>query len=176
MSEKLPVKIDAVTFADRGRRIQGHVPLAAFKRLAGWLSGTDGSVDFDLGFSRGDDGRRWLLGHVTGSFELECQRCLETFSLPLDWAFELVLVESEAEAATLPDAIDAVVVGSERAVHTVDLLEDEVILALPLVPRCEVVRRCQPAVEPIDADRVAEEELEQAVQRPFEDLDDHSSH
>jgi len=171
MSEQLPVEIDAVTLADRGRRLQGHLPLTAFKRLAGWLEGTTGEVEFDLAFARGDDNRRWLRGHVTGQFELQCQRCLDHFALPLAWEFGLVLVEAEAEADALPEDMEAVVVGSARAVHTVDLVEDELILALPLIPRCEAVRRCRPAVDVLESERI-DEVTEEPRQQPFAGLDD----
>lgn len=170
MSGRLPVEIDAVRCADQARRVQGYVPLSAFKRLAAWLDGSAGQLAFDLAFARGDDDRRWLHGHVTGTVDLRCQRCLESFALPLERAFDLVLVSDEAEAERLPEALEPVVIGSAHTVRTVDLVEDELILALPLIPRCEVVRDCQPGVELLESERI-EEMLEAPKQRPFAGLD-----
>jgi len=171
MSEPLPVEIDPLTLAERGRELRGAIPVDAFHRLAGWLAATEGELTFELRFGRDEQGRWHVQGHLAGSVALECQRCLGQFALPLDRAFELVLVESEAEAETLPEEVEAVVVGSRRSVHTVDLLEDELILALPLVPRCEAVRRCAPAVELLDSEEVLEDDPTPR-QQPFAGLGD----
>lgn len=176
MSQSLPVQLDPVLLADRGRSLNGDLPVGAFRRLVEWLHASEGRLTFELAFARDGQQRRWLHGHVRGGLDLLCQRCLGTYRLTLEREFDLVLVSNEAEAATLPEDMEAVVIGDSRDVHTVDLLEDELILALPLIPRCEDTESCRPAVEPLDSERVlAEEEEEEDTgqrQKPFSDLAD----
>lgn len=171
MSESLPVQLDPVTLAARGRGLRGTLPIAGFHRLTAWLPHTDGTLAFTLDFGRDDHGRSCLQGHVSGGLGMICERCLGEYTLTLDHAFSLVLVTSEAEAETLPEEVDAVVIGEARSMQTADLVEDEIILALPLVPRCERAEDCRPAVE-----LLASEELDgadpDARQNPFAGLAD----
>ena len=167
MSNSLPAHIDAAAHADRGVSLRGSLPVAGFHRLAEWLAGTEGTLAFKLDFGRDEQGRRRLAGHASGELELLCERCGHEYRMPLDLRFELILVASEAEADLLPEALDAVTIGDRRSVHIVDLLEDELILAVPLVPRCEDVRPCRPAVELLDSAEALREHEEGARQHPF---------
>ncbi len=169
MSKSLPAQLDAVACAARGRSLHGALPIAVFHRLAEWLESTSGSLEFALEFGQDEQGRRCLRGHVTGELQLLCQRCGHRYGLPLDQDFELIMVDSDAEADLLPEELDAVTIGDRRSVHTVDLLEDELILALPLVPRCDSVRVCTPAVELLDSEALLAQE-EGTRQQPFAEL------
>ncbi len=148
MSGRLPVELDPLNLADRGRLLEGSIPVAAFRRLGTWLHADSGTIEAILRFERDPGGRRVLRGSMRGELELLCQRCLRPFALPIDREFRLVLVESAAEADLLPDELEPLVVDQRRGMHTVDLLEDELILALPLVPRCgHGGHECEAAVE-----------------------------
>lgn len=168
MSDRLPVHVDPVSLAAKGRAIGGCVPVAAFRRLAGWLHASEGALDVSLRFGRDDAGRDVVTGRLRGELELLCQRCLAPYRLPMDVQLALVLVASEAEANALPDELDALVVDAQRSMHTVDMIEDDLILALPLVPRCERAGECVPAVELLDSEAIEEAA---GQQRPFTDLD-----
>ena len=148
MSRRLPVELDPLYLAERGRVLEGSLPVAAFKRLGHWLHGDSGAIETVLRFERGEGGRQILRGSMQGRVELVCQRCLSSFLLPIEREFHLVLVESMAEADLLPEELEPLLIDPRRGVHTVDLLEDELILALPLVPRCgEGGHECEAAIE-----------------------------
>lgn len=68
---------------------------------------------------------------------LGCQRCLEPYlqPLPVEMIFEVVQTQAQADAAEIDDDVDAVV-GSHQF-DLLDLIEEELLLALPLVPRHE---------------------------------------
>jgi len=168
MSDRLPVHLDPVSMAAKGREIAGSMPVEAFERLADALHSRTGELEVSLRFGRTEAGRDVLQGRVTGELELVCQRCLAPYGLPVDIALDLVLVESEAEAETLPEEQDALVVGGRRSMHTVDMVEDDLILALPLVPRCGRGSACVAAVEILDSDAI---ETETGRQQPFAGLD-----
>lgn len=148
MSGRLPVHLDPLDLAERERVIEGHVPVSAFRRLSAWLHADGGDIQAALRFERDAGGRHILRGELRGQLELVCQRCLSPLVLPIERELELVLVESLAAADLLPDGLEPLVVDERRAMHTVDLLEDELILALPLVPRCsDAGHDCHAAVE-----------------------------
>jgi uncharacterized protein len=173
MSERLPVHLDPAPLADRGREIVGIVPIAAFERLAPSLHSREGELEAVLRFGRDDAGRRTLRARVTGSLELVCQRCLAPCELKVDAEMAVVLVESEAEAEALPEELDALIVGAQRSVHTVDMIEDEIILGLPIVPRCADATACRPAVELLDSEAMESGEAAGERQRPFAGLREH---
>ncbi|MDX1608759.1 MAG: YceD family protein [Halofilum sp. (in: g-proteobacteria)] len=148
MSGRLPVHLDPLSLAERGRVIEGSVPIAAFKRLAPSLHRDRGDIAVTLRFERDTGGRHVLHGELDGQLELVCQRCLTPFALPIGRTFDVVLVESLAAADLLPEELEPLVVDERRSMHTVDLLEDELILALPIVPRCgDGGPGCETAVE-----------------------------
>jgi len=168
MSERFPVHLDAVSLAEKGREIAGFVPVEAFERLAGSLHSRTGRIEVLLRFARDEAGRARLRGHLTGALELVCERCLAPYEMPIEIDLDLVLVDSEAAAESLPEEQDALVVGGRRSMHTVDMIEDDLILALPLVPRCARGSGCVTAVETIESE---DAEAAAVRQRPFADLD-----
>lgn len=99
----------------------------------------------------------WLEVGASTEFRLECQRCLHAVSQPLAVARRFRFVRDEAAAeAEDPDCEEDLLVLS-RTFDTRELVEDELLLALPLVPMHE---DCEPppggteefdAVEPDEA-------------------------
>lgn len=170
MSERLPVHVDPLILADRGRALSGTVPVSACKRLVHWLDSGEGEFAAELQFGRDENQRRVLTGRVRGRVMLTCQRCLGAYALDLDLPIGVVLVDSEAEAETLPEEVDALVVGDGATMHTVDMIEDDLILALPLIAKCPDASDCAPAVEVFDSERMSGQDA--GTQRPFADLDD----
>ena len=102
-----------------------------------------------LDFSRQEDGRRIIRGYISGSVVMDCQRCLEPVEIKLDCDISLGIVDDEEEAELLPDQLDPLVAGEESQLY--ELLEDELILALPIVP---VHEECDPP----SADNAGEQE------------------
>lgn len=174
MSRRLPVHVDPLTLAERGRTVTGALPLSACSRLAHWLESSEGDLDVELQFGRDESGRLILTGRVRGALRLSCQRCLQGFDFDVDLPLGVVLVASEAEADTLPDQVDALVVDARAEMHTVDMVEDDLILALPLVPKCPESAACRPAVDVFDSDEI--DRQDGGIQRPFADLEDPPDH
>jgi uncharacterized protein len=70
---------------------------------------------------------------------LDCQRCLGPYRQPVDVAatFQIVASEEEADAAPLDDdEVDAIV--GARQFDLYELIEEELLLSLPLVPKHDV--------------------------------------
>ena len=132
MSQHLPDHLDPWRFADLGKRISGSYPLASLPRLSECLTDTRGEASFSLEFFRDEQHRAGLRGIVEAVLIVQCQRCLEAMPWSVRSDVALAFVEGLDEAERLPDALDPVLVENGR-VELRDLIEDELLLALPQV-------------------------------------------
>ena len=129
-----PAAIDGLAFARNAALLEGRLDLDSMPRLA--QSGCSGAVlGFVLAGEISQRGKPALGLTVDGAVRLECQRCLESLEFPLRLAVQLELSTSEAEiaAADGEDDIDRVLARPDMMVA--ELVEDEVLLALPMVPK-----------------------------------------
>jgi len=131
--------IDGLRFAADGACIAGKLDLSKLPRLADELEDRSGSLSCELsGFQdRGIGGIKYGLRlRVTGSLVMKCQRCLEDVLVTCAVDARLLLVPAEE---SWPDDelesadYDAIPASKEMVVR--DLVEEEVLLALPLAPR-----------------------------------------
>lgn len=77
----------------------------------------------------------WLHLGASTTLQLQCQRCLQPVEVPMTLARAVRFVRGEDEAAALDADIDDDVLELARSLDLRDLIEDELLLALPLVPR-----------------------------------------
>ena len=120
--------------------LSGELPLARFARLVELLRGDQGSVRATLSFRQRSGWPGLTLRYET-TVELTCQRCLEPMELPLAETVEIALVESDAMEQHVPEGIEPVVVEGGR-LNPAQLIEDELIVGLPLVPKHERTDDC----------------------------------
>jgi uncharacterized protein len=135
MTQPQPV-IDGFEFASAGAAKQGVWSIGDFPRLADMLAADGGEVAYEIDGVRDSRGRPSLRVRVRGTLQLRCQRCLEALPYEVQADATLVLAATLAEIHAEPaDAhgADRVVAGKEMPVR--DLIEDELILALPYAPR-----------------------------------------
>ena len=83
------------------------------------------------------DGRAALKLALTGSLPLICQRCLQPMDWPLDHGSEVLLARNEGELAALDEASEQEVLLVVGPVDPHSLVEDELVLTIPFVPRHE---------------------------------------
>ncbi|RZA16531.1 MAG: DUF177 domain-containing protein, partial [Lysobacteraceae bacterium] len=82
--------------------------------------------------------------NIEAELPLECQRSLQRFMLPVRMVQRLGLIRDEADEAALPPDYEALLVEADGMLKPAELVEDELILALPVVPvspEAEVVER-----------------------------------
>lgn len=125
---------DLLVLAQRGRPLEGEIPVERFERLAGLLRSTAGSVRAKIDFSRGHDELLLLDLQCEAGLELECQRCLEAVDHDVDIQASFAIAESEDSIALLPQGIEPIELNGDRF-QPATLIEDELIVSLPLVPR-----------------------------------------
>ncbi|MCP5406614.1 MAG: DUF177 domain-containing protein [Chromatiaceae bacterium] len=136
MSARLPEFVDPWLLAERGRSISGEFELVKLPRMTEVLIDTGGSVCFALNFSKDAKSRVRITGYVRAGLRLECQRCLEVMLLAVDSTLDLVVIQVPAEAERIPPECEPVLV-EDGGLRIVDLIEEELLLAIPLVPMHE---------------------------------------
>jgi uncharacterized protein len=130
--------IDGFEFASAGATQEGKLPLSAFPRLQDVLVSDKGEVEYSVRGVRDGRGRPSLELAVRATLMLRCQRCLEHLAFEVDERGLLVLAASQGEIdaeRSDAEAADRVVAAKDMAVR--DLVEDELLLALPYAPRHE---------------------------------------
>ena len=134
MSADLPPSVDAWRAVSARRVFEGKVALGAFARLRDSLADTDGECSFSLKFGRDGFGVATVEVVAEAGLPLVCQRSLQRFLLPVHVRQTLGLIRNEAEEDALPPDVEPVLVGADGELTLLDLVEDELILALPVVP------------------------------------------
>ena len=134
MSGGLPAFIEPVRLAELGRSLAGRLPLERLSRLAELLVDRRGEAEVRLDFRQEGRGRVVVLGRIGALLRLTCQRCLEPFDFAVDVPVHLVVVGSDAEAERLAEEEDPLLLGEGQALSLAEMVEDELLLALPQVP------------------------------------------
>jgi uncharacterized protein len=129
---------DAFAFSREGRAVEGTLALSSLERLHDLLAELAGEVSFRISGLIGKRGESMLRLEVSGSLPLACQRCLEAipFDLDVDILLELLPEGAEMSQDELEDDTrDFLPVAGKLDVA--ELVEDEILLVLPVVPRHE---------------------------------------
>ncbi len=129
---------DAFAFARDGRVLEGTLPISELERLHDLLVEVVGEVAFRLQGFKGERGEPMLQLEISGVLPLACQRCLNAVPCDLDVDSLLELVPEGAELSEdelEDDTRDFLPV--ERELDVAELVEDEILLALPVAPRHE---------------------------------------
>ncbi|MDA8363616.1 MAG: YceD family protein [Gammaproteobacteria bacterium] len=132
MSAVLPAAIDPIRLADEGSSLEGELPVRTMPRLREACRNPAAMVRVDLHFSRGTYGPV-MDGTVTARLELTCQRCLGPVEQDVTAATHVVLLRTGASRSALPEDADFMEVAA--SVPLAELVEDELLLALPMTPR-----------------------------------------
>jgi uncharacterized protein len=128
--------IDPVRFARANSRAAGMLALTQLRRLDDLLFDREGAVHYTVEGYTSAKGQPALRISLTADLALRCQRCLERLPLHLDVQRDVVLVTEAADLDPLDDEdddTDTIVSAGSLDLH--DLLEQEIILSVPMVPR-----------------------------------------
>ncbi len=136
LDERLPVQIDPIRYAETRRELAGPLALAKMARLGEALYDDAGEVQVRLHFGIDEEGFRYMRGTVSGELSLLCQRCMEPMAHHVELELSLAIVGNPTEAEALPSHYDPLMVG-DQPLFLQDIIEDELLLALPIVPRHE---------------------------------------
>ena len=135
-----PQSLDVRAFSRDGATLSGQAPLAQWERLS--AESEDGLVSPPVKWqARGEavpevgaQDQVWLHLQVNAVLPLLCQRCLSPLLTAVDVDRSFRFVADEATAMALDDEEEEDLLVTSREFNLIDLVEDEVILAMPLVP------------------------------------------
>ena len=132
---------DLESLANRGLTLGGELDIGKLTRLKSLLHSDSGSVRATLRFRQRGDG--WLQSELDyeAAVELVCQRCLEPFRCELKQTVNVVVADSDSLPATIPPGFEPFELEGGRLQPT-QLVEDELIVAIPLVPKHARVEDC----------------------------------
>ncbi len=146
----------------------GYAPMAQLPRLAAWLptDQPDASLAYELRFYR-DEARALLASvRVEGVAQMPCSRCLAPMIVPLIGQSVVQFVHSEAQAEQVADDREPVLLDADGQVSLLELIEEEAIMALPVVAMHET--QCAPPWHETVESRPAADESK--AENPFSAL------
>jgi uncharacterized protein len=166
MSEPWSQLSDVDRLADRQADVTFEIPLSRLPRVQAQIAGAQGAVHGVAHFRR-EAGYRVAELELAGEAKLVCQRCLAPMTWPLESETRVALVAHESDADRVPQEVETVHAPDDR-IRIGDLVEEELLLTLPLVPLHEDASECTDQDEvPAPAEEAAPV---QETQRPFERL------
>lgn len=141
MSRSLAGFVNLRELAGQESAIEAKLALSDLERVAGLVSGEAGApISLRLAV-RQDHDLVLLDGKVDGAVRLICQRCMEVMDLALSGPLRLALSETEGEIEGVPGGFELVCLPEAEGlgetlerVNLLPLVEDELLLRIPLVP------------------------------------------
>jgi len=173
-------RLNAKAFAREGLSLQGQLSLAQFGRLAelalspvesslqdpGQSTKVSWALQGELVLVSGGNSQIWMHLKAEVDLPMQCQRCMGPVKLAVkaNAAFRFVSDEATAEAEDDESEEDLLVLAPE--LNVLELIEDELIMSTPIVPKHE---KC-PTLVPMSAVDEAFEVALESRPNPFATL------
>jgi uncharacterized protein len=135
---KLPITIDPFKSAQRTLVCDGYFELSEFDRLCAATEKCSGQMNVKIQFKIDEQGLNVVSGSGSTIVGLTCQRCNELFEQKLSIDFQLSPVKKAEQADELPSYYDAIELDENGEVNLRELVESELLLAIPLIPKHEL--------------------------------------
>ena len=160
-----PLRLDMAAFAADGNVLSGTWPGASLSRLAELQTAPhDSELPAVAWQAQGErrvvpvgEPELWLTLQAQAPVWLTCQRCLQPMSAPMSLDRRLRFVQGEAQAEALDADSDDDVLALSRWMSLRELVEDELLLGLPLVPKHGVCPHPLPVPMRLEADSTADD-------------------
>jgi uncharacterized protein len=134
-AERLRGRFDGFRLARDRDSLTGTVDAAELPRIRDRVLDGPAPVAWRIDGSADSQGRPALTVALDGEIQLECQRCLQALAWPVHQRTALVLARDESDMARLDADSDDEVVLAATPLDPAQLVEDELVLALPYAPR-----------------------------------------
>jgi len=131
---KIPVSLDPIRASASQLSYEGVIPHEQLKRLNVLCAGDCSDVTVSLECGVDIQGIVYLKGKAVTELTLDCQRCMTLFTTEVTVDFNFSPCGNEAEIDELPDAYDPIECNEIGEVRLHQLIEDELIVAMPLIP------------------------------------------
>lgn len=160
----IPQAVRATAAVTQRQSYRGDLRLDRLSRLLPALASSEGSLQVALDVVV-DNHRDYLRGEVHGVLPLACTRCEKQYGWPLQASIDLCLVHDEDAERDAIASGDAWWI-SDDTLPLHDMIEDEVLLALPMLPRCE---SCENEIEvrATSGSSAQDRPVDEAAENPF---------
>lgn len=131
---KLPRILDPIKLGKQAGQLNGDLPLADCPRLQEIADQGDHVAQVALQCGQDAAHIYYINGTVNATINVICQRCNEVMPYVIDISFSLSPVVSDERAKRLPAAYEPVHMQDE-VVNVHEMIEEEILLALPMIPK-----------------------------------------
>lgn len=131
------------------RRFAGSMPLEKMDRLSPLLEEPEGLAEFEASFARDALGLTVISLRVTANLPLLCQASLERYFEPVDRSSELVVATAGEAESDFPPHYE-VTLAEDGRISLARIVEDELVLMVPQVPRKPGVEAIRYTTDPDD--------------------------
>lgn len=132
LKHNLPSRISLKKILDGNAFIEGLIASDRFSRLSDSVIAMDNYFDVFLKSARNLNGKIEIFLKVNGSVLMQCQRCLDNISVPIDLNTVLTVVAHDDEARASIKNQEPIIIEND-ALEIDTLVEDEILLALPII-------------------------------------------
>lgn len=167
MASGLSVPLDVRSACHRGQVESGQLPMSMLARCRE-IAADGGMVSYELRFFEGRGVHPLEADiRVTAPLSLECARCRGPLTRTVSVSSRVSFVFSDEQAAHVEAETEPVVLGREGRLRLTDLVEDEILMAVPLMPVHEEPCAGIAPGRPWESGQIEESATEEATENPF---------
>ncbi len=133
LNKSLPDQLKLFNFAKKEISLSGIYQISDFPKISEIASNKKDKVVVDLSFYLKNNKTPCVEGIIELDIVLACQRCLDDLSLALKVNFNLVFIRNNQESEELDSHYEIYLI-EEEELATDDLISDEILLSIPMVP------------------------------------------
>ena len=133
LNKSLPDQLKLFKLAKKEVSLSGHFQISDFPKISEIVSNKRDKVIVDLSFYLKNNKTPCVEGIIELDIVLACQRCLDDLSIALKADFNLAFVRDVQESDEL-DSLYEIYVIEDEELATHDLISDEILLSIPMVP------------------------------------------
>ena len=161
MKERIPQRIDHYRYTDKGVVLEGVISkeelIKDLPRLNDAIISSVDDVNYYLAFDIDNVKNRVVTGTVQTRVVLQCQRCMEDFTVDLKCDVAIAFVHNDFEQKQAEDSCyDVFWLENKELLDPRILIEDELLLAMPQIPmhpESEIDKACQIELDyPVDSE------------------------
>lgn len=125
--------IEPAKLAASCESLSGYFSLSDMPRIQELILNTDQMVAYRLRFDTNAEGTITIDGSISASVVVLCQRCLNEMKLTVENQVNIGLIGNQYRDVALPDDVEPYPV-DDREISLLQLVEEELLLGLPLSP------------------------------------------
>ena len=133
LNKSLPDQLKLFNFAKKEISLSGLYQISDFPRITEIASNKKDNVRVELSFYLKNNKTPCVDGIIELDIVLTCQRCLDDLSIALKIDFNLAFVRNDQQSEELDSHYEIYVI-EEEELATFDLISDEILLSIPMVP------------------------------------------